>query len=78
MAKSGPRAKKRKRRTPAGMKKKGGLMIGMRSGFKNVAHSVAGVGDEEPAKKKRSSLAGAAVTVVLVLVAAFIVYKRFL
>ncbi|HUH05082.1 MAG TPA: hypothetical protein VML75_23955 [Kofleriaceae bacterium] len=71
------KAKKRKRRSPAGSKKKGGVMMGMRSSFKNVTHSVAGVGDE-PQGKKKSSVVGTIITVALVLVAAVVIYKRFL
>lgn len=70
------KAKKRKRRSPAG-KKKGGVMMGMRSGFKNVATSV-GVGDQPQQRKKKSSAIGTIITVALVLVAAFVIYQRFL
>lgn len=70
------KAKKRKRRSPASAKKKGGVMMGMRSGFKNVAGSV-GVG-EAPQRKKKSNLVGTIITVALVLVAAVVLYKRFL
>ena len=53
-------------------------MMGMRSGFKNVARTV-GVGEEEAQarKSKNRSLIGTAVTVVLVAAAAYVLYSRF-
>ncbi len=47
----------------------------MRSGFKNVAHSVTGVGEAEEAKK--SSFLGTLVTILLVVAAAALLWKRF-
>jgi len=78
MAKAGkPRRKKRRRSPPP--KKKGGLLMGMRSGFKNVAHSVAGVGEEEQkkAQSRRTKVLSTAVTVLLVAAAAAMLYRRF-
>jgi len=39
--------KKRRRRQQGGRKKSGGTLMGMRSGFKNVASSVAGAGETQ-------------------------------
>ena len=66
--------KKKRRREPA--KKKGGVMIGMRSGFKKAARGV-GVGDEKKAvEKKKTSWVSHAITILLVLAAAAILYYR--
>jgi hypothetical protein len=68
--------KKRKRREPAG-KKKRGVMIGMRSGFKKAARGV-GVGVEKEAavEKKKSSFLSTAFTILLVIAALAILYYR--
>ncbi len=49
-------------------------MTGMRGGFKSLAASVSG---NEQAAKKKSSLAGTALTVVLFGLAALFLWKRF-
>jgi hypothetical protein len=64
---------RRKRRSGAQPKRKGGVMIGMRSGFKKAANSV--VGSEQKAARKRS-LAGTALSVLLIVAAlAFLFYR---
>lgn len=75
MGKTKAKRKKRRRRGAPSAKKKGGVLLGMRSGFKNVAHSVTGVGEEQPAKK--SSVLGTLVTILLVAAAAALLFKRF-
>ena len=65
--------KKKKRRVEAGQKKKAGVMIGMRSGFKKAATAVAG---SEPAAKKKSSWVSTAITIALVLAAIAILFYR--
>ncbi|HUS67833.1 MAG TPA: hypothetical protein VMZ28_25030 [Kofleriaceae bacterium] len=65
--------KKRKRRVEAGSKKKAGVMIGMRSGFKKAASAVTG---SEPAVEKKKSWVSTAITIALVLAAAAILYYR--
>jgi hypothetical protein len=73
----GSKRKKRKKRSGSSRgRRKGGVMMGMRSGFKNVAHSVTGVG-EEAATKKKTGVVGTAITVLLVLAAAALLYQRF-
>lgn len=42
MGKNKAKRKKRRRRGGSAGRKKGGVMLGMRSGFKGIAHSVAG------------------------------------
>lgn len=62
--------KSRRRRARGGRKKKrsgGGIMLGMRSGFKDVAHAVTG---NEKASKKTNWI----VTALLVVVAGVAVY----
>ncbi|HTM18856.1 MAG TPA: hypothetical protein VL172_00045 [Kofleriaceae bacterium] len=66
--------KRKRRRGGGGAKKKGGVLMGMRSGFKNVAHTVAG--KEEP-KSRAGKIASTALTVVLVIAAAWMLYRRF-
>ena len=70
--------KKKKRREPAG-KKKRGVMIGMRSGFKKAARGV-GVGVDGDKKavveKKKATWVSHAITILLVLAAAAILYYR--
>jgi hypothetical protein len=68
--------KKKKRREPAG-KKKRGVMIGMRSGFKKAARGV-GVGVDKDAvvEKKKSSFLSTAFTILLVIAALAILYYR--
>jgi len=77
MAQGGSK-KKRRRRGGSGKKKKGGWLIGMRSGFKNVTHSVTGVGDEQAARQtRRSKIISGAITAILILAAALLLYRRF-
>ncbi len=64
----------RKRRGGSGRGKKKGVLLGMRSGFKNVAHSVVGAESET---KKKSSLGGTLLTVLLLVAAAALLYRRF-
>jgi hypothetical protein len=52
-----------------------GVLIGMRSGFKSVARSV-GIGQEPQPKRKRSFLS-TAFTVLLVVAAGVVLYYRF-
>lgn len=67
--------KKKKRREPAG-KKKRGVMIGMRSGFRKAARGV-GVGvEKEAVSEKKSSWLSTAFTILLVIVAIAILYYR--
>lgn len=71
--------KKKRRREPAG-KKKRGVMIGMRSGFKKAARGV-GVGVDGAKQaaarnKKKSSWLSTAFTILLVLAALAILYYR--
>lgn len=75
MGKSKTKRKKRRRRGAPQSRKKSGVLLGMRSGFKNVAHSVTGVGEAEEAKK--SSFLGTLVTILLVVAAAALLWKRF-
>ena len=68
--------KKRKRREPAGKKKKG-VMMGMRSGFKKAARGVGvGVDKDAAVEKKKSSWLSTAFTILLVLAAIAILYYR--
>ena len=72
------RERKKKRRREPAEKKKRGVMIGMRSGFKKAARGV-GVGvDGKPAasEKKKSSWLSTAFTILLVLAAIAILYYR--
>ena len=57
----------------AGQKKKAGVMIGMRSGFKKAASAVTG---SEPVAEKKKSWVSTAITIALVLAAAAILYYR--
>jgi hypothetical protein len=66
-------SKKRKRRRAEPPRKKGGVMIGMRRGFKKAATAVAGPSDKQA--KKRSWL-GTAITIALVAAAAALLYYR--
>jgi hypothetical protein len=66
--------KKRKRRVEAGQKKKAGVMIGMRSGFKKAATAV--TGSEPATEKKKSSWVSTAITIALVLAALAILFYR--
>lgn len=63
----------RKRRAPAPKKKRGGLLIGMRSGFKGTVNAVTGAGAE---KAKKPSLAGNLITAALVVIAAVLLLRR--
>jgi hypothetical protein len=65
---------RRKRRGGAGGGQKKGVLLGMRSGFKSVANSVVGA-DDKPGKK--NTLLGTLVTVLLVIAAAAVLYRRF-
>ena len=70
--------KRKRRREPADKKKKRGIMIGMRSGFKKAARGV-GVGAEgkaADAEKKKSSWLSTALTILLVIAAIAILYYR--
>jgi hypothetical protein len=75
VGKSKAKRKKRRRRGRPSAQKKGGVLLGMRSGFKNVANKVTG---QEPANKsKKSSILGTVVTILLVAAAAALLWKRF-
>lgn len=50
-------------------------MIGMRSGFKKVAKNVAGSGEAK--KSKKASIGSTLVTIVLLVAAAALLYRRF-
>jgi hypothetical protein len=65
--------RKRRRRGGSGGKK-AGVMMGMRSGFKNLADNVTGSGARE---KKKSSVLGTVVTIALVIAAAAFAWYRF-
>lgn len=68
---------KRKRRRRGGRSSKSGksgVLLGMRSGFKNVAGAVTGTA--EP-KKGKSSWFGTAVLVLLVVAAAAFLFSRY-
>lgn len=70
--------KKRKRRGRESRKRGGGLMVGMRTGFKKAADATIGTG--APAKKKKSGAAawiGTAITVVLLIAAVALLMQRF-
>jgi len=76
VGKTKAKRKKRRKRGQQGPAKKGGVLTGMRSGFKGVANTVTG---QQPASKsKKSSILGTVVTVLLVLAAAALLWKRFL
>lgn len=80
MAKSKPKrgySKKKRRGADAGAKKKGGVISGMRGGFKSVAGAVTGLDeDAAKAKKKSSAILSTIVTLVIVaLVAVFLMYR---
>jgi hypothetical protein len=71
---AGGRKRAKKRRAQKSKKGKGGgVMMGMRSGFKNVASSVTGA---EPEGKK-SSWVGTAITILLLVAAAALLFQRF-
>lgn len=63
--------RKRRRRGGATGRKKGGLMLGMRSGFKNIASSVTG---QETTGKSR--WIGNVITVLLILAAIGLILSR--
>jgi len=67
--------KKRKRRRVEAGRRKGGVLTGMRSGFKKAATAVAG---SEPAEKqkKKASWVSTAITVILVLAAIALLFYR--
>ena len=69
----GPRGK-RKRRSGGSPKKKSGLMIGMRGGFKKLAHSV--TGSDEAAAKPSSPLTNVLWAVLLLGALGFFLYRR--
>ena len=75
MGKSKGQRKKRRKRGRPTAKKKGGVLLGMRSGFKNVANTV--TGQQPETKSKKSSILGTVVTVLLVAAAAALLWKRF-
>jgi hypothetical protein len=69
--------KKRKRRGRESRNRGGGLMMGMRSGFKKAADATIGTG--EPARKKKSRAAaviGTVVTVALLVAAVALLMRR--
>jgi hypothetical protein len=68
-------AKRKRRRGAASGKKKGGVLMGMRSGFKGAAHVA--TGQTEP-QTRRGKIINQVVTVLLVAVIAYVVYNRFL
>ncbi len=70
--------RKKKRRREPGAKKKRGLMIGMRSGFKKAARGVGvGVaGQKAVPEKKKSSVLSTVFTILLVIAALAILYYR--
>ncbi|HET6610374.1 MAG TPA: hypothetical protein VFG83_00220 [Kofleriaceae bacterium] len=72
MGKKRTQRKKKRRRRGMVTRKKGGVMLGMRSGFKSVANSVSG----GKSAKGKSSWLGTALTVVLILAALALLYYR--
>jgi len=73
MANAKPKRKKKNRR--GGAKKKGGVMIGMRRGFKKTANAVVGSKDDKTASK--GSWKGTALTILLLAAAVgFFLYRR--
>ena len=64
---------KRKRRRAAEPRRKGGLMVGMRSGFKKAAGSV--VGGERSRARKSSWLSTAVSIALLIAAIAFLFYR---
>jgi hypothetical protein len=67
-------AKRRKRRSRDGGKKRGGVMMGMRGGIKNLANSVAGT--EKP-KTKKGAIMSTLVTIALLIAAAALLLQRY-
>ncbi len=73
MGKSKSKRKKSRRSSGGSSKKKSsGVMLGMRSGFKNVANTVTG-----KAEAKKRSRVGTLLTVLLVVAAIAVLYRRF-
>jgi hypothetical protein len=66
-----PQSKKKRRGRAGAARKRSGVMLGMRRGFKTVASSVTGV---EP--KKKSGTLGTVIMVALVLAAAALLFYR--
>ena|GEM_PF-2417522 len=66
----------RKRRRRRAGKSGGGALTSLRGGFRSVAHGMAGKGPARPASRTRRVL-GNVVTVVLLLVAAGLLLRRF-
>lgn len=72
---AGGRKRAKKKKAAAKKKKaKSGVMMGMRSGFKNVANSVTGA---EPEGTKKSTWIGTVITILLVVAAAALLFQRF-
>lgn len=67
------RKKRKKRRRGAPTTKKGGVMLGMRSGFKDVANSVTG----KETKKGKYSWLGTVIMVLLLGAAVLMLLKNF-
>ena len=71
---AGGRKRAKKRKAQNKKKSKSGVMMGMRSGFKNVANSVTGA---EPEGSKKSTWIGTVITILLVVAAAALLFQKF-
>jgi hypothetical protein len=69
------RTKRRKRRGGEGGKKRGGVMMGMRGSFKNLASSVAGA--DKPRTRKGAVLS-TLVTIALLIAAAALLLNKYM
>lgn len=70
--------KKRKRRGRESRDRTGGMMMGMRSGFKKAADATLGTGNQKTAKKSgKRAWIGTAVTVALLVAAVALLMRRF-
>jgi hypothetical protein len=74
MGKAGKPRKRRKRRRRGRSARAGGVLTGMRSGFKNVASAATGTG---PAQQGKRSWVGTAITIVLLLAAVALIVAGF-
>jgi hypothetical protein len=70
------RPKRRRKRGGEAPRRKGGVMMGMRRGFKKAATSVVGAGEAQKAPSRGRSILSTAFTVLLVVAAlAFLFYR---
>lgn len=67
---------KKKRNKSGGAGGSGGMMMGMRRGFKKAAHSV--TGQKESKSQSKNKALDWLLTVVTVLLAAYVIYKFFI